>query len=39
MEKAGLRYEGLLRGYVRKGQTFEDVVMYGLVRTDVAGLS
>ncbi len=38
MEKAGLRYESLLRGYVRKGQTFEDVLMYGLVRPDVAGL-
>ncbi len=38
MEKAGLRYEGRLRGYVRKGETFEDVLVYGLVRTDVAGL-
>ncbi len=39
MEKVGLRYEGLLRGYVRKGEVFEDVLMYGLVRTDIEGLS
>ncbi len=39
MEKAGLRYEGLLREYIRKGATFEDVLMYGLVRTDVERLS
>ncbi len=39
MEKAGLRYEGLLRDYIRKGATFEDVLMYGLVRTDVERLS
>jgi ribosomal-protein-alanine N-acetyltransferase len=32
MEKAGLRYEGRLRGYVRKGETFEDVLLYALVR-------
>ncbi len=39
MERAGLRYEDLLRGYVRKGEVFEDVLMYGLVRTDIEGLS
>jgi RimJ/RimL family protein N-acetyltransferase len=36
MEKAGLRYEGRLRGYVRKGEAFEDVLLYALVRPDVA---
>jgi ribosomal-protein-alanine N-acetyltransferase len=34
MEKAGLIYEGLLRGYVRKEDRFEDVAMYALVRTE-----
>lgn len=32
MEKAGLVYEGLLRGYVRKGDYFEDVAMYARLR-------
>jgi RimJ/RimL family protein N-acetyltransferase len=35
LEKVGLRHEGLSRGYVRKGDTFEDVLMYGVVREDV----
>ena len=34
LEKAGLRYEGLLRGYVRKGETFEDIAMYGALRDE-----
>ena len=34
MEKAGLRFEGLLRGYIRKGDTFEDVLIYGILRED-----
>ena len=34
MEKAGLTYEGLLRGFVRKGEVFEDVAMYALLRPD-----
>ena len=34
MQKAGLRYEGTLRGDVRKGDTFEDVAQYGLLRDD-----
>jgi len=34
MEKAGLRYEGILRGYLRKGDTFEDVAMYALLRRE-----
>jgi [ribosomal protein S5]-alanine N-acetyltransferase len=37
MEKAGLRYEGLLRGYFRKGETFEDVVMYAVLRSEFEG--
>lgn len=32
MEKAGLVYEGVLRGYVRKGDSFEDVAMYARLR-------
>lgn len=36
MVKAGLRYEGLLRGYVRKGESVEDVAMYALLRHEVA---
>jgi [ribosomal protein S5]-alanine N-acetyltransferase len=35
LEKAALRHEGLSRGYVRKGDTFADVLMYGVVREDV----
>lgn len=31
VEKAGLAYEGTLRGYVRKGTVFEDVAIYGQV--------
>ena len=34
MVKAGLCYEGLLRGYVRKGEIFEDIAMYALLRQD-----
>jgi [ribosomal protein S5]-alanine N-acetyltransferase len=37
MEKAGLRYEGLLRGYVRKGDNFEDGLMYALLDEDRDG--
>ncbi|MDB5077133.1 MAG: family N-acetyltransferase, partial [Chloroflexi bacterium] len=31
LEKAGLRYEGLLRGYVRKDAKFEDVALYAAI--------
>lgn len=34
MEKAGLRREGVLRGYVRKIDAFEDIVVYGRLRPD-----
>jgi len=37
MEKAGLRYEGLLRGYVRKDGVFEDVLIYAGVPEDSGG--
>ncbi len=36
MEKAGLLYEGVLRGYLRKGEIFEDVAMYAVVRSQDA---
>jgi len=36
MEKAGMQYEGVLRGYVRKGEIFEDVAMYAVVRSQEA---
>lgn len=32
MEKAGMTYEGTLRGYVRKGEAFEAVAMYAILR-------
>lgn len=32
MEHAGLVYEGTLKGYVRKGEVFEDLAMYARVR-------
>ncbi len=34
MEKAGLRYEGLLRGYIVKDGTPEDIAIYALTRAD-----
>ncbi len=34
MEKAGMRREGILRGYTRKGDTFRDTAMYALLRAD-----
>ncbi len=36
MEKAGLRYEGMLRGYIRKGVTYEDVLMYAVLTEDMS---
>jgi [ribosomal protein S5]-alanine N-acetyltransferase len=36
MEKAGLRFEGLLRGYIQKQDRFEDIAIYGLVRHERA---
>lgn len=37
MEKTGLRYEGVLRGYLRKGDQYEDVAMYALLRPEYTG--
>jgi RimJ/RimL family protein N-acetyltransferase len=34
MQKVGMRYEGLMRDYVRKGDVFEDIAMYAVLRTD-----
>lgn len=34
MELAGLVYEGTLKGYVRKGDVFEDLAMYARVASD-----
>jgi ribosomal-protein-alanine N-acetyltransferase len=33
-EKAGLRYEGTLRGYNLKGSVFEDIAIYGQVQVE-----
>lgn len=34
--KVGMRYEGRLREHVRKGEAFEDVDTYGILRSDRA---
>jgi len=34
MEKAGMTYEGTLRGYYRKGDDFIDAAMYAILRDD-----
>ena len=34
MEKVGLRHEGLLRGYIRKDKSFEDVLIYARLHSD-----
>lgn len=36
MEKAGMRYEGTLRGYYRKDDGFRDAAMYAILRDDRA---
>jgi hypothetical protein len=35
MEKVGLRYEGLLRGYIHKDLSYEDVLIYARLHIDV----
>ena len=39
MDKAGLRYEGTLRGYVLRKGSFEDTAIHALTRADWEGLS
>lgn len=34
MQKAGMIYEGTLRGYAWKGETAEDIMMYAILRAD-----
>lgn len=35
MEKAGMHHEGLLRGHNRKWGVFEDIEIYGVLRSDL----
>lgn len=37
MQKAGMEFEGILRGYFNKGGVFEDVAMYAVVRKETSG--
>lgn len=39
MEKIGMKHEGILRQYLRKGGEYEDVVYYGLLRSEIEGSS
>lgn len=34
MEKIGMKYEGLMRNHIRKGNAYEDLRYYGLLRSD-----
>lgn len=34
MEKAGMRREGHLRQHIKKGEKFEDIVCYGILRSE-----
>lgn len=34
MEKVGMHHEGILRNHIRKGDSYEDLTYYGLLRTD-----
>ncbi|TQR46398.1 GNAT family N-acetyltransferase [Paenibacillus popilliae] len=35
MERIGLKHEGILRNHIRKGDAYEDLRYYGLLRSDV----
>jgi RimJ/RimL family protein N-acetyltransferase len=35
MEKAGMRYEGQLRQYVKKAEEYQDLCMRSILRQDV----
>lgn len=37
MEKAGMTYEGTLRQHVKKGDRYEDLKVYGILRTEFSG--
>ncbi|GLX66744.1 N-acetyltransferase GCN5 [Paenibacillus glycanilyticus] len=37
MEKIGMKFEGILRSHIRKGECYEDLRHYGLLRTDARG--
>ncbi|PWW08641.1 RimJ/RimL family protein N-acetyltransferase [Paenibacillus cellulosilyticus] len=34
MEKLGMKHEGVLRSHIRKGDTYEDLVYYGMLRSE-----
>jgi len=34
MEKIGMKFEGILRNHIRKGDAYEDLRYYGLLQTD-----
>ncbi len=36
MQKAGMKYEGCLRSHILKEGRFEDVMIYGMLRSDLA---
>lgn len=35
MEKIGMKFEGVLRHHIRKGNVYEDLTYYGLLQTDM----
>ena len=39
MEKIGFQFEGTLRHAIKKGETFEDLDLLGIVRSDYENLS
>ena len=34
MEKIGMRYEGCFRQHVKKWDNFEDIMVYGILKSD-----
>lgn len=38
MQKAGMSHEGTLRQHLRKGERFEDVELYGILRSEWEGI-
>jgi RimJ/RimL family protein N-acetyltransferase len=39
MEKVGMKYEGTLRGHVKKWDVFEDVLVYSILRSEASEVS